>query len=323
MQPLFPRDFTVDADDWPPLKARIEAETAGGYGRYRKTLTPRFAIVWRDIALGYAVLAAIVVAVGSVSGIPLGLAAACLGAVGIGVTIAYLQLFIHEAAHANLASRRRISDWIANIFIAWQVGTSIAAYRAVHFEHHRHLGFSRDGERSYVHALTPRLIVEMLTGVHAVRIFLTRAQSPQPKAAKSKTPLIRGAAIHLVILATMLAFGAWPAMLAWGGGMAIVYPFMATLRPLLEHRLVRADSLRVGESEAVTRLFKSGPLAMVIGGAGFSRHLLHHWEPQVSYTRLAELETYLAGTSLAPVLDARRTTYTRAFRDILENDRGR
>lgn len=323
MQPLFPRDFDVDADDWPPLKTRVEAETGGEYGRYRKTLTPRFAVVWRDIALGYVALVAIVVAVGSITGVVAGLAAACAGAIGIGVTIAYLQLFIHEAAHANLANRRKTSDRLADLAIAWQVGTSIAAYRAVHFEHHRHLGFARDGERSYVHALTPRLIVEMLTGIHAVRIFLTRSQSPQPKAAQSRAPLLRGVVIHAAILGSMLILGAWPAVLAWGGGMAIVYPFMATLRPLLEHRPVRADALRVGESEAVTRLFVDGPLARIIGGAGFSRHLLHHWEPQVSYTRLADLETYLAGTSIAPILDARRTTYTRAFRDILENDRGR
>ncbi|CAM3157963.1 Fatty acid desaturase domain-containing protein [Sphingomonas antarctica] len=320
---MFPRDFEVDADAWPPLRTRVEAETLGGYSKYRKTLTPRFETVWRDIALGYAVLAAIVVAVGSVGGIVASLVAATLGAVGIGTSIAYLQLFIHEAAHANLAPRRRTSDWIANSFIAWQVGTSIAAYRAVHFDHHRHLGHARDGERSYVHPLTPRLIVEMLTGVHAVRIFLSRAQSPQPRSARSKLPLIRGAAIHVAILGTMLAFGAWPAVLAWGGGMTIVYPFLATLRPLLEHRPVRADALRPAQSGAVTRLFADGPLAKIFGGAGFSRHLLHHWEPQVSYTRLAELDAYLARTSLAPILDARRTTYVQAFRDILANDRGR
>ena len=177
MQPLFPRDFEVDVDDWAPLKARVEIETLGGYSRYRTTLTPRFDTVRRDIALGYAALVAIVVGVASVDGVVAGLIAATLGAVGIGIAIAYLQLFIHEAAHANLAASRRTSDRIADALIAWQVGTSIAAYRAVHFDHHRHLGHARDGERSYVtHALTTRLIVEMLTGIHAVRIFLTRAQ---------------------------------------------------------------------------------------------------------------------------------------------------
>ena len=323
MQPLFPRDFAVDVDDWAPLKTRVEAETLGGYGRFRKTLTPRFEIVWRDIALGYAALVGIVVTVGSVGGIISDLMAAVFGAIGVGITIAYLQLFIHEAAHANLAAHRRTSDRIADALIAWQVGTSIAAYRAVHFDHHRHLGHARDGERSYVHALTPQLIVEMLTGIHAVRIFLTRAHAPQPNAAPSRLPIIRGAAIHAMILGTIALLCAWPAVLAWGGGMAIVYPFLATLRPLLEHRPVAADQLRPGASEAVTRLFADGPVACIFGGAGFSRHLLHHWEPQVSYTRLAELDAYLATTSLAPVLDMRRTTYVRAFRDLLANDRGR
>ena len=105
--------------------------------------------------------------------------------------------------------------------------------------------------------------------------------------------------------------------------MAIVYPLLATLRPLLEHRPVAADALRPGANAAVTRLFADGPVARVFGGAGFSRHLLHHWEPQVSYTRLAELDAYLAATSLGPILDARRTTYVQAFREILANDLGR
>ena len=33
-----------------------------------------------------------------------------------------------------------------------------------------------------------------------------------------------------------------------------------------------------------------GPLASTLGGAGFNRHLLHHWEPKISYTRFRELE---------------------------------
>lgn len=321
MQPLFPRDFEAQADDFAALKTRVQAETGGTYGRYRNTLTPRFAVVWRDIGFGYAALAAIFPAVGSVDGLLPGLAAATLGAIGVGIAIAYLQLFIHEAAHANLAATRRASDRIGDALIAWQVGTSVAAYRATHFDHHRHLGHARDGERSYVHALTPRLIVAMLTGIHAIRIFAARGNAP--KAGGSKLPLLRGAAIHAALLATLVALGAWPAALAWLGGLAIVYPFLATLRPLLEHRPAGADALRRGDSAAVTRMFADGPIARIFGAAGFDRHLLHHWEPQVSYTRLAELDAYLSRTSLGPILDSRRTTYAQAFRDILASDRGR
>lgn len=319
--------WQTDADHWPPLLARVNAETVNGYAKFRRSLTPDFAIVWRDITLGYFALAGVVVAVAQAPGLVGGIAAAAIGAVAIGFLIAYLQLFIHEAAHFNLAADRARSDRLADLVIAWQVGTTIAAYRRVHFEHHRHLGHDDDGERSYVHRLSWSLLAEMVTGIHALRIFMARARAPKGKgdaAPKAIAPLLRGAAIHLALLTAMIALGAWPAALAWLGGMAIFFPLFATLRPLLEHRPTGTDvQLLTGPRDAVTRMFDDGLFARLFGGAGFNRHLLHHWEPQVSYTRLAELDAYLGRTSIGPIIDARRTTYFRAFRDILAHDRGR
>ena len=71
------------------------------------------------------------------------------------------------------------------------------------------------------------------------------------------------------------------------------------------------------EGDAVTRLFGDGPLARVFGGAGFNRHLLHHLEPQISYTRLGDLEAFVMATSLAPRLDARRASYLGTFAELL------
>ena len=234
--------FRIDADHWPTLLVRVNADTLGQYSRFRASLTANYAIVWRDIALGYAALFATLGLVSLAPGIVGGLAAAIAGAIAIGFIIAYLQLFIHEAAHWNLARSRKASDRIGNIAIAWHVGTSVAAYRKVHFDHHRHLGHSGDGERSYVHRLNWRLIIEMITGIHALRIFLARTGAPGAACAKgevaptSKLPLARGIAVHGLLLAGLLGMGAWSAALAWIIGMAIFYPFFGTLRPLLEHR---------------------------------------------------------------------------------------
>lgn len=64
---------------------------------------------------------------------------------------------------------------------------------------------------------------------------------------------------------------------------------------------------------AVNRLFGDGPLASTLGGAGFNRHLLHHWEPQISYTRLRELEVYLLRTDAAEGVRMRQSTYLETF----------
>lgn len=308
-----------DPEDLTGLRARIMAETAGGYQRVRSSLVPNYRRVLRDIVLGYAGLAAVLALTGVVEGIVAGIAAAAAGAVAIGFLVAYIQLFIHEAAHFGIAADRATNDRIANRLICWQVGTDIASYRATHWEHHRSLGTADDTEISYTHRLSLRFLAEMVTGIHALRVFLDRRRVAAPKQSDGKgvRPLVTGALAHLALLAALVALGAWPAALAWIGGMGIFFPLFATLRQLLEHRPVAGQ----GSGAAVNRLFRNGPLASTFGGAGFSRHMLHHMEPQLSYTRFAEFEAYLMTTSASAELDSRRTTYARAFADLIRSDR--
>lgn len=308
-----------DPEDLTGLRARVMAETFGQYQEVRQGLEPDYRRVRRDIALGYVGLAAVVALVGSIDGMVAGFAAAIAGAAAIGFLIAYLQLFIHEAAHYNLAADRKANDRIANRFICWQVGTDIASYRRTHWEHHRSLGTATDTEVSYTNRLSPRFLAEMLTGVHALRVFFGRRKAEPVVEGKGegRRALLIGTTIHLVLIAGLVLVGAWPAALAWIGGMGIFFPFFATLRQLLEHRPRSGE----GAGAAVNRLFGDGPFAGLFGGAGFNRHLLHHMEPQLSYTRLREFEAFLMTTSARDELDARRTTYGRAFADLLRSDR--
>lgn len=308
-----------DPEDLTGVKARVMAETLGQYQQVRQGLAPDYGRVRRDVALGYIALAFVLVLAGTAGGLVAGLAAATAGAVAVGFLVAYLQLFIHEAAHYNLAADRAANDRIANRFICWQVGTDIASYRRTHWEHHRSLGTATDTEVSYTNRLSLRFLIEMLTGVHALRVFLGRNKvaPASGKAGGGMKPLAIGASIHLVLIAGLVALGAWPAALAWIGGMGIFFPFFATLRQLLEHRPRDGE----GGGAAVNRLFGDGPFARIFGGAGFNRHLLHHMEPQLSYTRLREFEAFLMTTSAREELDARRTTYGRAFADLIRSGR--
>jgi fatty acid desaturase len=307
------------------LRARLMAESGGRHVAYVDTLTPRYWQVWRDIALGYAFLALVIAALGLPQSRAAQLLAVLPGAAAIGYGLAYLQLFLHEAAHYNCAPGRVANDMLCNALVSWQVGTTVARYRPVHFRHHRELGTTRDPERSYFRALTPRFLLETLTGVHALRVFLLRSRGQDDVGGRrSLRPLAAGVAMHALVATAAWALSGWVAVVAWVLGAAGFYPLFATLRQLLEHRADQADPLRdYGQVDhgAVTRLFRPGPLAASFGGAGFARHLLHHWEPQVSYTRLAELERHLAQTSAAALMEARRTTYSRAFADIWRNDR--
>jgi len=126
-------------------------------------------------------------------------------------------------------------------------------------------------------------------------------------------------AAHLAILAALFLTGGWAAALAWVAGVGVVFPFLGALRQLLEHRSLEArgpvDYTQVDHG-AYTRLFGTGMLARTFGAAGFNRHLLHHWEPSVSYTCFDALEDLFERVGMGPALDARRTTYGAAFRAL-------
>jgi len=312
-------------------KASIVDARGLTFREFRRTLRPRFARVWLDIAMGYVLIgvtaAALVLAdQSSLLLLPLSVG---IGAAVLGYAIAYIQLFFHEAAHYNLASNRKLNDLLANAFIGWMVGQNIKAYRVVHFDHHRLLGTTADTERSYFDALDRRFIFEALTGIKLVKVLLRRGRHVEVKArvaAKDKPPdaklmLLAGLVLNLAITVGAVWFGAPSLALAWCGGMILVHPFVNAVRQVLEHRAFEARpdvDYSVEPHGAVTRMFGDGLVASTLGGAGFNRHLLHHWEPQISYTCFRELETYLLKTDAADVIRRNTTTYGAAFRRLFE-----
>ena len=181
-----------------------------------------------------------------------------------------------------------------------------------------------DSERSYFDPLNMRFFAEALLGVKVLRILTRREALTLPslnqKDARGGTTAWRQRAaamvIHITILSVSLLTGQIALALAWAIGTFSVMPLLAGLRQLLEHRSESAESsidYSHVDHGAVNRLFGDGPFASTFGGAGFNRHLLHHFEPQVSYTRLHELEAYLLRTPAAQEVRARRSTYWRTF----------
>ncbi len=318
----------VVKDLGPVDRDQLRDRQGRAYRDFRRTLTPRYGIVWRDIGAGYAALLGIGALVlwayraAPGAGVPV----AVLGAVAFGYALTYTHLFIHEAGHFNVAPSRRANDWLANLTIGALIGLDVRAYRPVHFDHHRYLGTTQDPERSYFEPLNTRFVVEALTGIRLLKVLL-RQRRPSlgldgsDAAARVAAPTYRGmlaAGLGLngaIVLAALLT-RQWPLAAAWVGGMLIVFPFFASLRQLLEHRDENAndatDYAAVPHGE-VNRLFGAGPVASTLGSAGFNRHLLHHWEPELSYTRFRELEVYLLDTEYADVLRSRTTTYAKTF----------
>jgi fatty acid desaturase len=302
------------------------------YRDFKRTLTPRYSVAWFQLLCGH--LALVLIAAGVVSAehyLTTGwaVAAAAAGCVLFGYVLAYINLFFHEAAHFLLLPDRTWNDLLSNLLIGVLFGQDIKAYRVIHFDHHRHLGTPEDTERSYFDPINLRFFLELLTGVKAVRVFLSRdralrkrgRQPSQPAPRPSlASPVLLGVVLHTALVLTAVWHGLWLSAGAWMVGMGLVYPVFGAVRQVLEHRSENARDevdYRAIPHGAVSRLFGDGPVASTLGGAGFNRHLLHHWEPQVSYTRLRELEDFLLDTDLADALRARRTSYWRTFLRLL------
>jgi fatty acid desaturase len=320
----------MSAERFSSLKrVTLVAKSGIGYRQLRESLTPRWGIVWRDLTLGWIALALIIFTTTALSHRSLVIAfpTAAIGAVLTGFTIAYLMLFMHEAAHSNIHPDPWWNDLLCNIFVSGIVAMDVQSYRQVHWSHHAHFGGPMDTEISYRDPLNLRFLIESLLGVRALKVVLLRKKLQRGDAAKqaksrSKTGffvLLGGIVFNALCLAVLLHMHAWAAIFSWICGVLVFFPFFGALRQLLEHRGelpgpagTRADVICF----ATNRIFGDGILASTLGAAGFNRHLLHHWDPRVSYTNLRELENFLLETYAGVWLREQRTTYWRTFRNL-------
>ncbi|NNL65151.1 MAG: fatty acid desaturase, partial [Myxococcales bacterium] len=167
--------------------------------------------------------------------------------------------------------------------------------------------------------LSAGFVLRSLLGVRLVQTGLRRFRHGAAEAGGPAPELgfvAAAALLHGGVVLGAIATGRWPLGLAWAAGVLVVLPFLSSVRQTLEHRSESArsdvDYATVDHGET-NRLFGDGWLPALVGGAGFNRHLLHHWDPQLSYTRLPELEASLRDTELAERLAAGRTTYAETF----------
>lgn len=314
------------------LKSTLVDDAGTPYRDFRRELKPRWARVWAELIVAYIVLGAVLA--GLVAWDPSGGAAvvgAALGALVIGYSIAYISNFLHESAHQNLLPHRPANDFVTNLLMSWLFGSSIAFYRKVHFQHHRALGTTMDSETSYFDPLRVRLLLGGLVGLRLLQTLRRWGEVLTERPASCDNPasgdarrllwLVVAGAVNGAIVVSLVLGGWWAATAAWVAGELAVFPFFTSLRQTLEHRAEDADArvdYRKVDHGAVNRLFGDGPVASTLGSAGFNRHALHHWEPQVSYTRLKDLERYLSRTELTDEIEARQTTYRQTFLRLLK-----
>ena len=291
------------------------------YATFRKNLKPAYRKAIRDILKGHCFLLLALTTITLL--IKSGLFTTIMifpAALVIGYILAYLHLFIHAAAHYNLHPVKHINDRISDYAIGVFFGIQQKKYRRIHWMHHAKLGTKDDTEHSYFSELNIAFLVKCITGIHTISVIISR-QKGNHLSAKSKSSIIAfglwSLLFHLSLLSILFLLGGWELLISWLTGLVVVFPSLATIRQVLEHRDLHASrttNYRETDHGKVSRLFGKGIIDSSFGAAGFNRHLLHHWDPGVSYTSLPDIEDYLLNCpETSDILKESKTSYWKTF----------
>ena len=318
-----------------PTLRTLVTDSGEQWLKFRRTLKPRYWVAWSRIAVCIVMITG-GMAVACVVNARWGTLPAVLSAPIFGLWIGFwlhpLMLFGHEAAHYHLAPKRSTNDRLANIFVMSLFGLDVKLYRTIHWQHHLHLGNPHDTEISYHNRPSAAFLLQAFTGIYPIRALFAYYRSLTDKPISRQEPtrssrekvrwfvaMARTAVIHLVVLGLVISQQWFGAALAWLAGLVVFFPAFHVLRQILEHRAVHAvegTDYRQVEHGAVNRMFPTDLFSSTFGGAGFNRHLLHHWDPGVSYTRFDDMETFLLRCGVAADIDTARSTYWQALRSL-------
>jgi len=300
------------------------------YHVFRKTLQPSYSIIWMQIlgawtilflvAMGMIWIEGVIVFADTTDFVIIGFVAT-LGALAIAYLITFLNLWFHEAAHFNIHPDKRMNDFFANLFLGGVRGQDIKRYRSIHFGHHAKHGGTDDPERSYFEPLNLKFLLGSLLGIRAISVLQNRSRTLQKEQMINYLNKVFVVAIclHLSLIALALKNEWFVFTIAWVIGIVFIHPFLGSVRQLLEHRKPNAsgtEDYNVVPHGPYTRVFWGGPITKLFGGAGFDRHLIHHWDASLSCTRFAEMENFLMESQIADFYRFRTTTYWRAFREL-------
>ena len=289
------------------------------YSQFRKSLTPRYFRAWQHITVAFVLIAIPFLAYPF---LPTGWRwlLAPLTMIYFGYLIAFVHLFIHEAAHFNLHPDKKTNDLLGSVILCAFFGITLKDYRKIHWQHHLHLATPDDAEISYFSPLNMKFFFRILTGVQVLSVLSTRKKTISEKNMRRtlSVKLIVTGIIHGSLILAAWFCGSYPLVISWVLAVTILFPFFATLRQVLEHRAEEAagdaDYYLQLPRERSSRLFGNNFFSRTFGGAGFNRHMIHHWDPQISYTRMEDVVRFLEQSPVTTsFIQQSKTSYLKVF----------
>lgn len=219
-----------------------------------------------------------------------------------------LGLLMHEAAHFRFMKNRRVSDWVADLCVAWPVLVSTRAYRVNHFAHHRHVNTAPDPDlmrkqssawqfpMSKLRAIG--ILLRDLSGLntHEQFGFFSRMagarRAPQRAEGPSAGPRYRLAQLgfYLALAGLFTAFHLWTVVLLyWVVPLFTWLKAILRIRSVAEHFATENDHpLTISRTTRINVLEK-----FFIAPKNINYHVEHHLFPSVPFYRLPRVHRLL------------------------------
>jgi len=232
----------------------------------------------------------------------------------------YLNFF-HESAHFNLHHNRKINDMLADFFFSVFNGQDVKNLRITHWQHHKYLGTINDTENSYSEPLSLRQFIRILFFIYLFEKILSRNKFLKKSNKKLLNKFFVSAIFfHLIILIILVLVFDYFTAGVWVYTFLTGVPLIFKIRQTLEHRNLehlKNKSFKNSNHGPTNRLFKSNFFSRFFGSAGFNKHLLHHWDPSISYTNFKEFENFILKTKLKDEILNNKSSYKDIFSRLI------
>jgi fatty acid desaturase len=238
----------------------------------------------------------------------------------------------HEGAHYLLAPSRKVNDAFCNFVSGWFFVVAVDQYRITHIEHHRNLGESGDPENAHMDKLDLTWLLSAFSGIRTYKTLFLR-KNIRKTVINKREKVVRvshwlvptvGIVMHFSILLWIFRNGFSLGEICYLTATYFITPGLGMLRNLLEHRYVeivdpsvwntltgRISGVKV--TQATTRTFTQSILSQLYGSMGFTRHLLHHWDPSISFQNLKSVHQFILDSEVGHLVLSTDTTFTRQF----------
>lgn len=314
----------------PPLLPGLSGitNTSGvTYGDFRKTLKVRYSQIQLGIVFSFlSIFMLIYLSDKTKNLVLLSIIAICLS-----LTEHRILNVLHEGSHYLLSKSRNFNDFFCNIFAGWFVLSDVDQYRITHIEHHRNLGSEFDPENAHMEKLDLTWLISLFSGFNTLRRMGVRTKSrnnlgprAQAKLRHLLVPVI-GLLLHALVVVVVYKYLSLHVLILWVVATFVLTPALGILRNLLEHKYVEGVDAAiwyqiVGREKpedvvktVTTRTFTRSLLSRLYGSMGFTRHLLHHWDPSISFANLGLVHNFLLETPLEENLRKVDSTFTSTF----------